>query len=229
MLTSDAVGRYVRSVRGVRALSGRTVRAVWRELPNDAEEATGALLVAVPRLIEVYGELSGVAAVDFYDEVRDRPGFRPTIADPPPTAQVEASERWAVTPLFRPDPDDGAALARVISIVDRVSVNRGHDTVIQSGEADPARPRFARVPVGDTCAWCRALASRGAVYITRETADMATSHDRCDCKVSPVFENDDLPYDRDALYREYSEAAQAAGTSDLKAVTSKMRQASSAN
>ena len=76
-LSSEAVSRYVRSVQGVRALSERTVRSVWRQLPQDASETSGLLVRAVPRLTAQFGELTAVAASDFYDEVRDRPGFRP--------------------------------------------------------------------------------------------------------------------------------------------------------
>ena len=40
-----------------------------------------------------------------------------------------------------------------------------------------------------------------------------------------MFDGDSLPYNRDVLRREYEAAAREAGTSDLKAVTSKMRAA----
>lgn len=44
--------------------------------------------------------------------------------------------------------------------------------------------RWARVPVGDTCAWCLMLASQGAWYLTEESAlskHGAKFHDGCNC------------------------------------------------
>lgn len=44
--------------------------------------------------------------------------------------------------------------------------------------------RWARVPVGDTCAWCLMLASNGAWYLSEETAIGANPghyHDGCNC------------------------------------------------
>lgn len=48
-----------------------------------------------------------------------------------------------------------------------------------------AKGRWARVPVGDTCAWCMMLASQGAWYLSEESAKRTASgdkyHDHCDC------------------------------------------------
>ena len=44
--------------------------------------------------------------------------------------------------------------------------------------------KWARVPVGDTCAWCLLLASQGAWYISEESAlgkHAGHYHDGCDC------------------------------------------------
>lgn len=40
--------------------------------------------------------------------------------------------------------------------------------------------RWARVPVGDTCAWCLMLASQGAWYLSEKTAG-AHYHNHCNC------------------------------------------------
>ena len=51
-------------------------------------------------------------------------------------------------------------------------------------ERGTAGGRWARVPVGDTCAWCLMLASQGAWYLSEETAkgiDPGHYHDGCDC------------------------------------------------
>lgn len=44
--------------------------------------------------------------------------------------------------------------------------------------------KWARVPVGDTCAWCLMLASQGAWYVSKESAlgkESGHYHDGCNC------------------------------------------------
>ena len=54
--------------------------------------------------------------------------------------------------------------------------------------------RFARVPTGhETCTFCLMLASRGAVYHSRQSAgEFRHFHRHCDCKVVPGFEDDPM-------------------------------------
>lgn len=45
--------------------------------------------------------------------------------------------------------------------------------------------KWARVPVGETCAWCLMLASQGAWYLSEKSALVGNAgkyHDGCDCK-----------------------------------------------
>ena len=76
--------------------------------------------------------------------------------------------------------------------------------------SDPSKPRWARVPVGETCEFCVMLASRGFVYLTRETASLGGGfhNGRCDCNVVPSWgERHIAGYDPDALYRQYKSCA----------------------
>lgn len=70
---------------------------------------------------------------------------------------------------------------------------------------------YARVPVGDTCAYCVMLASRGFDYWTEKTA-RAADHPGCNCVIVPFHEAGNIPGYEDKLagYREqYAEARQA--------------------
>jgi len=76
--------------------------------------------------------------------------------------------------------------------------------------SDPSKPRWARVPVGETCEFCVMLASRGFVYLTRETASLGGGfhNGRCDCNVVPSWgERHIAGYDPDTLYRQYKSCA----------------------
>lgn len=68
-----------------------------------------------------------------------------------------------------------------------------NNTIIVNARRDKTKGvRFARVTTGaETCSFCYMLASRGAVYHSRQTAgEFNHYHRRCDCKVVPGFEDD---------------------------------------
>lgn len=56
--------------------------------------------------------------------------------------------------------------------------------------------RWARVPIGDTCAWCIMLASQGAWYVSEESAlgkEAGHYHDSCDCVAVYHADPDSIP------------------------------------
>ncbi|MFE9955843.1 hypothetical protein [Micromonospora sp. NPDC005299] len=181
-------------------------------------------------LVATYGDAAALAAADWYDELRlaaDVPGrFRARMADPPPEGQAAAVARWAVGPLFGGQPDPQQALANLSGGVQRLVLQPGRQTIADSVDLDPADARWARVPSGaTTCAFCRLLASRGAVYHSEEDAGgLANSyHSKCDCVPTPVWPGQPEPYDVDALLEEYSAARGKAG-GDPKAILAQMRE-----
>ena len=71
--------------------------------------------------------------------------------------------------------------------------------------------RYARVPRGtETCGFCLMLASRGFAYTTPEAAQH--SHDGCDCKVVPGFEDTEVEgYDLSPMLDAYSDCCETLG------------------
>lgn len=100
--------------------------------------------------------------------------------------------------------------------------NTARLTIENSAAADPARPRYSRVPSGPkTCAFCAMLASRGFAYSTEKTAggEDEKYHDNCDCMIVPSWGKAKLRgYDPDKWKRLYDEAAKMAGSTDPKRV-----------
>lgn len=69
------------------------------------------------------------------------------------------------------------------------NLNRDYERGLVSG-------KWARVPVGDTCAWCLMLASQGAWYLTKESAlgnNGGHYHDGCDCVAVYHADADNIP------------------------------------
>ncbi len=79
--------------------------------------------------------------------------------------------------------------------------------------AAPQRPRYARVPSGaETCRFCIMLASRGAVYLSKENAGaVGHYHANCDCKVVPDWGDGIEGYDPEGLYERWSACERTVG------------------
>ena len=194
------------------ALSGRAqdevASAFQRIDPYDARGASRILQEVLPGIVEKYGDVAAVAALDYFESLREEsPGRRtpysPGLAEVIPIEQARASTRWAVGGLFT-SPEDvrpDLVLSALQGVADRLTKAQGRDTLGLAVAGDPDRPRFARVPSGrTTCRFCAMLASRGAVYLSEDTAGgLHEFHDRCDCAVVALYEGVPLPagYDPD--------------------------------
>ncbi len=230
MTSQSDFDQFVESQRGVRRLALRDLAAWFQTVqhlsPSDIRrEAQGF----VPLLARTYGEVSAAAAADFYDAARGdsaaRGRFTASLADSQAAQQASRSVRWATDPLFAGDAV--GALDRLGKVADAAALQDGRNTVIQNSERDPAKPRWARVPVGKTCAWCVMVASRGAAYRSAASAGEAKDfHDHCDCQPTPSWDRgDDLPpdYDEGGLFGLYDRARADAGSGDPKKITAALR------
>lgn len=70
----------------------------------------------------------------------------------------------------------------------RIALDGGRETVVQSMQVDPAVTHFRRITSAHPCAFCALLASRGAVYLSAESAgENNRYHDHCSCVIAPVY------------------------------------------
>lgn len=231
MPTQADVERLTTANRDIRALVLAELGTLWAGLDTlNADGTRDALLEAVPLLVATYGEVAATVAADFYEELRDAARVAGRFTPLPVTSfDLEALAgriRWSVGPLYSGSPDPAGALGRLELQVDEFTLQQGRETIAESVARDPAGPRWARVPMGDTCKFCITLASRGPVYRSAESAGRGRRfHGKCDCQATPIWPNDPLPegYDPDALYEQYNAARKAAGTGRLKPVLAEMR------
>lgn len=146
-----------------------------------------ALLDVIPALLEEYGSAAATLAADWYDDYRDAaevPGrFTAIPAEVGDRGSTELIS-WAISPLFDAEPNLPAAQTLLAGGLQRRITNVARDTIVGSSLADPAAEGWQRTGVG-SCAFCRMLIARGAVY-TEATADFA-SHDWCNCGAAPAF------------------------------------------
>ncbi len=227
-----------RDLNELSALGSRAVELARAELEaffygldlTKPEIARDALLEFMPMLAQEYGDVAATAAAEWYEAQRAAQiggTYQAVLADTVPVAQTQGSVRYAAGHLFGDDP--AKTLALLSGAMQRFVLYGARDTIARNVGRDPARPRFARVPTGaKTCAWCSMLASRGFVYLSRETAGIARDHyhSDCDCQVVADFSKDAAHiegYDPDGMYDMYLAARQAAGSGDQKMIAAEMR------
>jgi hypothetical protein len=230
--TAAEVAAYRSTQRDVVAVALDELVRWWQQL---VASLTGDVPVAeieafTAELAATYGDAAALAAADWYDDLREAasaPGrFRARMADPAPRGQAAAVARWAVGPLFGGQPDPTQALGHLSGGVQRLVLQPARQTIADNVDRDPADARWARVPSGaTTCAFCRLLASRGAVYHSEESAGGLANdyHSKCDCVPTPVWPGEEEPYDVGALLEEYN-AARAKAGGDPKAILAQMRE-----
>jgi hypothetical protein len=103
-------------------------------------------------------------------------------------------------------------LVRVAGTVGKLILNGGRRTIITAAHTDKQALGWARVTGGSACAFCKMLASRGAVYKSEKSAEFET-HGACGCTSEVVYRGSDGPLRSDA-YAEEWQRAQAAARSD---------------
>ena len=145
-------------------------------------------------VMTAYAEAASELAAEWYDMEAEGHGYKLPAAVTQVEAcgdAVDATVRYQVRKLMD---GDAEGFARACGEFARDSaVRQLNSTIMANAARDRKRGvRFARVTTGrETCAFCYMLASRGAVYHTRETAGQFDHyHRRCDCKVVPGFGDD---------------------------------------
>lgn len=222
MPTRSEVEAYRRAQGAVSAAAKGQLAAFWSKLDAwEIVKVRDALEDYFPALAAKYGDGMASLAADWFEQ---QSGASAVLGDVASGAQASASMRWAIGGILTAGP--ARALATLGGVLDRLVKQPGRDTIANSAHA--AGIGWARVPSGaETCAFCLMLASRGAVYGSRETAgDGGSYHGDCDCVATPIRDDADLPkgYDPEALAGQYQAARSAAGSGDTKAILSKLRE-----
>lgn len=210
----DAYGRAVSAITDAASQECERQVLAWCRAHPDATvaETREAAREIMAGLAQVYDEASATLAAEWYDAQASAAGARLPEAITVTAysdAQVERVAHYQAGKLAAGDVAGfAAACAEFLENGVRRSLN---ETIIANARRDrESGVRFARVPTGrESCTFCLMLASRGAVYHSRETAGLQSHYHRgCDCKVVPGFESDPGAevvegYNPSALYSDY--------------------------
>lgn len=220
-----------------------------------ADAAAVLLREQVPVLVSTYGAEAAAVSADFYDDVRyaavgATAAYTATLPPMPGDEVVQDALGWALAPLYVGDPDQEAALRRAAGKLQGLVSGTGRDTIEYNASRDPVGTRYARYASPTACAFCRMLATRGADFRTKESAERVVGevddegrqtrgqrgtqplgekyHDNCKCIAVPVFPGD--RYEAAPHIREwgnqYTAASRATGTkrADVGALLAKWRE-----
>lgn len=197
------------------------------------EESRDALLEFVPILVEQYGAVAATMAAEWYEDLRAASGaagrFTAVTATSVPAEAVRAQVRFLAGALWTPNPLE--MLGGLLGAADKYVKQPGRSTMMTNARREGVR--FARVPTGETtCAWCLMLASRDAIYFSKESAGDINDtgygdgfHGFCDCAVVRIAKKSDYPegYLPDAYLAMYKDARKEAGSGNTKEIAAAAR------
>lgn len=157
------------------------------------------MLEQIPLVIDYFAEATGAVAADQFDEERVLQGasgrFTASVVVSDRAVQIGNAVAWVAAPLA--DGSLDSVRSRLAEVIPIETARGFRDTTLANRRRDPACAGWMRVASGSACAFCRALASRGAVY-KRETARFA-AHPNCFCTARAVFAPGDFGPEASAL------------------------------
>jgi len=177
------------SQAGLAVVVTREVDQAWHLLnPSDLQSTLPQFKTAVLALSHRYGLASGALAAQFYQQMRRDAGIRGRapllVADPARAEQVNRVIDWATGPLWGQS-DVPAAQTKVRGAAEKMVLDVGRRTIIDTVHHDPAATAWARIAEPGACEFCVLLAGRGSIY-KQDTAGFQ-SHDHCRCHAAPIF------------------------------------------
>lgn len=178
--------------------------AAWGLLDVTRMAATLPAFTAAVRAVVVrYGQAAASAALTHFRVERAAAGvtvpFRPKTPLPVAVDLIESAVNYATADLWRPPagqigpwvPDVPAAQQTLEAEASKLVLDQQRDATLTAVKQDRAATGWARIPHPDeslsgTCAFCLMLASRGATYRRKSSANFR-AHVGCHCTAEAEF------------------------------------------
>ena len=221
-ITTKAWNNYISILRRLSERASKEMRAMLTKLRAQYEEGIitleeyeDAAIDYAYALATKYGEGAGAVACEMYDAIAELQGADIPAAVPAATATMDETARAVVGTMKT---GNNEVIAGAIS---RLVKMAGVDTTMHNAIRDHAE--WAWIPVGDTCAFCITLASRGWQRASKKALKGGHAehiHANCDCTYAIRFDNSEVEgYDP----REYEELYYGADGSTPKERINAMR------
>lgn len=194
----------------LRAINDKAVADMWAWLDANGIDDAGAMIDYAFALSTKYGNASAAMAAEMYDAAVELSGLIYPAAVPAEPATIGEVAKAVVGTAKTGN-------AEIISgAVGRLVKMAGVDTTMQNALRDGAE--WAWIPVGDTCAFCITLASRGWQRASKKAIKGGHAehiHANCDCTYAIRFDSSTNVegYDPDKYLEMYEDQP---GNSDAK-------------
>ncbi len=163
-------------VNNLRAINDKATDLMWEWLKSHSLDQVDEMLKYAFALVDKYGEASAAVAAEMYDVTAAMAGhFVPSAIPAEIATRDEVAEAVMGTLKYGNDKMVASAVGRMVKLA-------GVDTVMYNALRDGAE--WAWIPVGETCAFCITLASRGWQKASRKAlrnGHAAHIHANCNC------------------------------------------------
>ncbi|BAH32981.1 EndoU domain-containing protein [Rhodococcus erythropolis] len=212
-------------------LAVRDVNDLWRgasAMDLSTDEFRETIVTATPEVLTPYASTAADLSAQWYDDAAPELPYRAAPAAIAATEQMAASTSWALYATGQ------LALGRLAGLAQRTIFNANRATIVDNAKRETGAT-WARHASATACAFCRMLATRGAVYSSKGASVSAEGrgryHDHCHCMA--VMVRPGATYEPPAYVeeweKEYRDAVRATpklgdhGALDTKAVLAHMR------
>ena len=191
--------RYVERLGRINKTAAVTMQYWMEKNPGaDAEQ----LVEIAHAVAEKYGEAAASLACEMYDAIAAAQKANVKPAEPAEPASYGETAKAVYGTLKNKQNTVPATVGRLVK-------QTGADTMLQNAARD--RAQFAWVPMGDTCAFCMMLASRGWQYQSKKAMKNGHAehiHANCDCEYCIRFDGKSTVegYDPDRYLEMYENA-----------------------
>ncbi|MCK9468656.1 MAG: hypothetical protein M0Q49_04500 [Porticoccaceae bacterium] len=154
-----------------RALLGELARlvagdmaALWAATSAlDNVEFAAYIAAAYPDVVDPYVSAAAMLAASWFEESDPDSSYIAELADPLPRERLQSTAQWALAA------DGQKALDRFKGASQRAVFDGARETTMLNVDLEPGT-RWAREARPNACAFCRMMATRGAVYRTERDA-----------------------------------------------------------
>lgn len=165
-------------------LTGKLRKALRSPQLARLDKSSAQYAAVFAALVQEFGSASVSLNADYYEDARTDAGIPGAYRVPDVEPLAPGRVSGALSAALDAPPD--LTQSSVEGYADLLVTSIGKNALIAAIMGDSKAQKWARVTSGKACAFCRMLATRGAVYKSDQTASFVP-HPKCHCTIEAVF------------------------------------------
>lgn len=176
MIPISVVNGYDLTLDSLSTAALADLRALLRSLEGvSPDRSKSVLFEAFPEVFNPYAAASSAVSATFYEEVRDLAGvggdFAAETLDSVDTGRWNALVGAGTAPRMLEQGASNLMFQFLAGGLTSILTTMAADTIVGNAKNDPVTTSFQRIPKPGCCGFCGMLASRGAAYTSKESAE----------------------------------------------------------